>query len=347
MSKNCFYGILIVCLLLVSIFAVTGCGSDNETLHPTATNNSFPRSSTNLSIDEVKEIAKNATDTLLFEEENDLQQNYPSPNPELPESYLIENFTVSLQVEHIEFVEELGLWVVPVHINYQIHKLIEGNGGEAEPDLITSLKTIYIDDSTGNIIPEMQKLSNVTPFLSPDGYHQLADGRVEIYIHFKEKSLQLEYYWEKSDILKEICICQDNTGCPSKPINPNAYVYIPNPTDNWEDASTNILASCDDFQSIKNIGAAVEQGDYFLFSLWATQWQDRDRAWVDRHLVRGANVIPLKFEKSTGKIYEERWATDTLPDNQQEWVEILVTEHNAINNHVFWYIPVFWEDIFL
>ncbi|RLF51529.1 MAG: hypothetical protein DRN24_04805 [Thermoplasmata archaeon] len=284
-----------------------------------------------ISQNEASNIAQEYANYVLIPQERDrLLEIYP------PDSYEIEMGDAEVLTNKIEKIEKQSLWFVPIDINYKIIKrpcvnyelLSEG----ADVQKGNKRIIVYIDDVTASVVPELSKISSKDVFGCSDKTSERCDG---VFITFDIESIT-EYYWVHSSVLKEICVCQesDKRECRGKPIDLSAYKYKPKPAINWDEAKENILNSCEGFSSVRSIELEEDEGDYFRFQVWPTQWRDAAPEWLRRGLFRTGDYITLKFQKTTGKILEQ---IKTI--NLSRYENILITQHNAEKKGNFWYIP--------
>lgn len=287
-----------------------------------------------LSEEEVINIIQDyLTDTLVPNKERGLLKRYPQPTQEEPEGYKIENVSADIQTEEIGRIEEPALWAVPVCISYKKTKQHLEVGIHTNEIRCNPKPMIYVDDVTGTVIPELAKIGDISAF-------EYCDKPIGINIQFDIASITT-YYWEESDVLEDICIYRDIETYAeggNKPIDPAAYKYTAEKTDDWNKSKENILNSCKGFSSIESIKLEEDEGDYFRFRIYANPQYGAAIALYKRGLVCDGCSVPLKFEKETGKIFEQRRSINSSA--YAEYENTLITEHNAEKlYHSGWKIP--------
>lgn len=258
---------------------------------------------------------------------NPLPSLITKPDYPIESGYEIKK-NVTFRTDEIERIEEQSLWAIPANITYQIFRNLT-----LENEIPESL-VVYVDDITATVIPELSKIVGKGAFGCSDKSTDLCSG---ISILFDTEAVAT-YSWVESNILEEICICKekDKERCRNKLIDPAAYKYIEERTDDWNRAQENILNSCEGFSSIESIVLEEDEGNYFRFYIRIlTPLNDVITAWDIRGIVREAGgVVSLKFEKETGKIFEQRRSIDL-----SNYENTLIKEHNARKQNSVWYIP--------
>lgn len=262
------------------------------------------------------------TNTLIPNRERGLLKRYALPPPDGGQGYEIENVSANIRTEEIGRIEEPALWAVPVCFSYKIIDHYSKEGIHTHEIRCDPKSTIYVDDVTGTVIPELAKIADMSAFGCCNRSYS------GVYIQFDIAAITT-YYWTESDVLEDICICRnkDIRECGNKPVDLSAYNYTAEKTDNWNKSKESILNSCEGFSSIDLIELDEDEGDYFRFQISANQWSDAAVRWVNRNLVRQGGWIPLKFEKETGKIFEQRRSINSSA--YAEYENTLITEHNA------------------
>jgi len=274
--------------------------------------------------DVISIVQKYANDILVSQERNKLLKIYPSG------SYEIKIIRADVLSDKISKIEEQSLWYSSVNINYQLTKL-DGINNKPEDGRISI--PVYVDDISGNIVPELTKIYSKDVFDCSDKASEICSG---VFIALDTDSVT-ESSWVESSVLEEICVCQkeDKRECGDKPTNSLAYKYEPKPVANWETVKENILNSCQGFSSIKDIKYDHEGEDGSIyFTISPTYVGNAMILWVKRNLVGTQRNVTLGVSKSSGKIIEQRQIVELF-----DYKDILITKHNAEDQGNYWYIP--------